>query len=82
MTHMSYRSDYEGELQLERSSVLMGLRKFTTSIIFAILIVTQLTTSGYNNSATPNAKPSANAIAGPPSFEAWRFTFQAADAEP
>jgi hypothetical protein len=50
--------------------------------MFAILIVTQLTTSGYNNSATPNAKPSANAIAGPPSFEAWRFTFQAADAEP
>jgi hypothetical protein len=50
--------------------------------MFAILIVTQLITSGYNNSATPNANPSANAIAGPPRLKAWRFTFPVADAEP
>jgi hypothetical protein len=52
------------------------------SIVFEITIVTQLTTSAYNNSATPNTKPSDNATVGPPRFEVWRFTFHAADAEP
>ena len=51
-------------------------------LMLAILIITHCATSAYNNSATPNTKQSANAIAGPPRFEARRLTFQAADAEP